>query len=257
MSRNDEAPADDPLRAFLSGKRRSERHPVLFRVALSGGGQAVHGRTVDVSAGGVLIRVPDEEVGASGPPPPLLDLLGLVEKHLQGEIEIAFPEISVRVPGTLVRMTVPPGEGGYFLLGCRFARPLAPAERERLLPAETAAARGPLALAPRPGATVQALVFVERPDLAGPLAGLVVGVESGRFDVRFDSAAASTAGAAESLLGDRTARVRLLEGGALLWEGAARILHARPVTAPARGVDVRFEAGSPLPKAAASRFRKR
>ncbi len=262
MSQAAEPPADDPLRAFLSGKRRAPRHPSALKVVLHGNGQTVAGRTVDLSAGGALVRVPDGELGGSAPVPSLIDLLSLVEKHFQSGVEIEFPSRSLRMPTVLVRMTTPPGETGYVLLGCRFVKSLSEAERAHLLPEEASIPKSPLSFVPKAGATVQALVFLERPDLAGPIVGAVAAIEGARFDVRFESSAAPTAGAAEDLLGDRTARVRVIETGAVLWEGAAKIVCAAPAPsgdtrAPACGVDVRFDAGTPLSPALSKRFRER
>jgi hypothetical protein len=253
-----QVPDHDALRAFFSGKRRSDRRPVRLRVDLHGDGKRVVGRSVDVSEGGVLVRIPDDEASPPPPMPAMLETLKLLEEHFQKGVVLGFPSIGIRVPVTPIRLASQPDDAPGFLLGFRFDRALEPDEGAKLVPA-SAAIRGPLATITRDGVALQALVFVESPVVVGPvLVGRVWAHEASTLDVRVEStAAAPTSEAASALLRDRPARLRLLEAGRTLWEGPVHVVATTDAADGFGGTDVRVEAEGVLPPALARRFRPR
>jgi hypothetical protein len=251
-------PDHDALKAFFSGKRRSDRRAVRLRVELHGNGKRVVGRSVDVSEGGVLVRIPDDEAPAPETLPAMLQTMKLLEEHFQTGVVIGFPSVAVRVPVTPIRLSSQPADGEGYLLGFRFDRALEPDEVAKLLPTP-AAARGPLAFVAKAGAALQALVFVESEAVMGPaLAGVVTAQQGATLEVRAEaSAAASNAESAAAVLRDRAARLRVSEAGKTLWEGPVRVVSTADAADGFGGVDVRVEAEAALPAGVVRRFRPR
>jgi hypothetical protein len=246
------------LRAFFTGKRRSDPRPVRLRVDLHGNGKRVTGRSVDVSEGGVLVRLPDDEASPPQTMPAMLETLKLLEEHFQKGVVIGFPSVGIRVPVTPIRLASQPDDAPGFLLGFRFDRALEPDEVAKLLPASSAP-RGPLGNVVKDGAALQALVFVESPQVLGPvLAGRVWAQEGSTVDVRVEpSAAAPDTSATSGLLRDRPARLRVVEAGKALWEGPVHVVATGDAADGFGGTDVRVEAEGALPPALTKRFRSR
>jgi hypothetical protein len=250
-------PDHDALRAFFSGKRRSDRRNARFRVELHANGERLYGRTVDLSEGGVLVRVPDDEARSTMPMPALLETMRLLEEKFQTGVSVGFPTLGVQIPVTPIRLASQPADGDGFLLGFRFDRPLTHTETRKLLPTFSIP-RGPLASLAK-ARTLHALVFVESEAVIGPaLAGRVTALQGATLDVRAEaSAAAANGDAASELLRDRAARLRVTESGRRLWEGPVRVVYATDASDGLGGVEVRVEAEVDLPPPVAKHFRAR
>jgi hypothetical protein len=250
-------PDHDALRAFFSGKRRSDRRAARFRVELHGNGERVVGRTVDLSEGGVLVRIPDDEAHPPETLPALLETMRLLEEHFQTGVTVGFPTLGLQIPVTPIRLSSQPAEGDGFLLGFRFDRALTHMETRKLLPT-FAIPRGPLSSVSK-SAALHALVFVESEAVIGPvLAGRVTALQDGTLDVRAEPSSAAPDGAsAAALLRDRAARVRVTEAGKKLWEGPVRVVFAADASDGLGGVEVRVEAEAAMPPTVARLFRPR
>jgi hypothetical protein len=126
-----EAPATDPLRLFLSGKRRHARVAIEFAVRLTHGETRLQGLTMDLSKGGVLVSVSHEDMQVVGDDPQEI-LSALVAAFCQG-FDIHFTGRRLKVPAEMVRLSLPTGRAeGDFYLGCRFQRPLSGRQQRSL-----------------------------------------------------------------------------------------------------------------------------
>ena len=258
------APVDDPLKAFLSGKRRSERRASAVPLELRG----PHGRfaatVLDLSEGGVLVRIDDEAFVDAGP----AGFLELVERHFQKGFEAWFTKEGLGIPAEVVRMMVDPDEGGHVRLGCRFQRELTPGETARLLLGDWEAltpvgpggakVHEPLPLAPRPGVLAFLLVYDDGAEVVGPrYTARVVGLSDHALAGRIEGPGVMEPATVASRLGAGAIRFRLLVAGAVLWESAGRLVSALPSLEPSPGVEVRIECPEPPPKSVARQFRRR
>ena len=123
-TRATEPAADDPLRAFLSGKRGSERHPCHVAVELQGALAPVSGVAFDLSEGGALVEINEAaflEAEGGGGAQAYLELLTL---HTQNGLQLAFPGHATKVGATVVRWTAGSEDHVASRVGLRFARPL-------------------------------------------------------------------------------------------------------------------------------------
>ncbi len=114
----------DPLRAFLWGKRHSQRHALAVDVDIRGVFGSIEALTVDVSASGVLMRVAESTLKPSSADAGEVDPFVLVQTHFRSPFAMRFRQSGVKVHAELVRLDMRIDEPGFLFLGCRFARPL-------------------------------------------------------------------------------------------------------------------------------------
>lgn len=126
-----QAPATDPLRVFLSGKRRFTRIAVDLQVALTYAGTRLRGRVLDLSQGGALVCVTAEEMRRVGGGPE--EVLSSLVREFSSGFDVRFIEKGTRARAEMVRLSLPtaPDEDEFFL-GCRFRRPLSNRQAQRL-----------------------------------------------------------------------------------------------------------------------------
>jgi hypothetical protein len=260
---NTEPAADDPLRAFLSGKRGSERHPCHVPVLLEGALAPVAGTAFDLSAGGALVEISEPaflEAEGGGGAQAYLELLTL---HTQAGLQVSFPGHATRVTATVVRWTASAEEQAASRVGLRFARALTPAELTALrsgVPTserETAAdwdSDVALPYVPRRGTALQVLVFrALHPEFGPVVAGRALGVGPAGLALRMDGGRALIEVA--GLLAGHNLLLVLQERGLVLWETVAHVAWVAPVP-DGSAVDVGLIPDQPCPPAGMKRFRK-
>lgn len=123
-----EAGVDDPLRKFLSGRRRSDRRACMIPVVLWSGRRRFLGAVVDLSMHGALVCVDDSAlrsvVGKKGGG----SYLEVVERYFGEGFQVGFPGHRTTVKASVVRLIVAMGEMGAMRIGCQFPTPLSPDE---------------------------------------------------------------------------------------------------------------------------------
>ncbi len=121
--------ASDPLRAFLSGKRRSPRVSLQIPAILRAGGLEIPAEVKDVSEGGVLISVDGATIQACG-----LGGLPMMALHerLGAGFRLVLPGMDFERDAVPIRVASPMGEGERVYVGCRFDRPLTASEQRRV-----------------------------------------------------------------------------------------------------------------------------
>ncbi|MFO0931252.1 MAG: PilZ domain-containing protein [Planctomycetota bacterium] len=231
--------------AHFSGKRQTERRVLDARVELVGGGVTIHGRAVDVSTGGVAVRLAERTLQGFKEATDAISAFRVIERHFTSGVVVRFPvHGDIRIPARVVRVVAAPKAGGELSLGLKFARPLGADEWARIT--ETRRPTPIPALAPvRNGPPIQ--VLVTDPE-SGPICLLraVRGASSfveGRVDAQRPIAAVELRGA----LGVEARPTRVQLGDATLWSGdaIARDVHASSTD----GLCVTLETASPLPDA--------
>ncbi len=258
-----DAPADDPLRAFLSGKRQGERYACHVAATLEGALAPVAATVLDVSATGVLLQIDDAafvEAEQNGGAQAYFELLSL-----QGRdglrLVLDGHDLTRRVE--MVRWTAGEAGQGASRLGMRFDAPLSEAELDALRTGRTAALgdpQGPAAPAaerlpwvPRRRAAPQLLVFrADQPEMGPVVAGRVLGAGPRGLALRVDGERPllDVAG----LLAGHPLAFHLVERGVPRAQGLAEVAWILPVEGAA-AVDLGLALEAPLPKAAARRFR--
>lgn len=258
-----EAAADDPLRAFLSGKRASERHPCHVPVQLEGALAPVAGTAYDLSEGGALIEIDEPaflEAEGGGGAQAYLELLTL---HSQAGMQVSFPGHATKVTASVVRWTASAAEEERSRVGLRFTRLLTPTELAALRsgvptahPAPQASDDGDLALpyVPRRGASLQVLVFrALHPEYGPVVAGTALGVGPAGLALRMDGRRRLIEIA--GLLAGHNLLLTLQERGLVLWESVAQVAWVAPF-GDGSAVDVGLIADKPCPRAGMKRFRR-
>ena len=253
----DTAPENDPLRKFLSGKRRAERRTCDLAVEVRGTGTTFTGRAIDVSEGGVMIWLDDKSIEAVHPGMSMIEALGLVDRYFRHGAQVVFPAESLRVPSSIVRLT-PPRDGRGIYLGCRFERELTPDEAARLLAAKLPPPIEPLALAPRKGDEIYLFLFPGSAVAAGPrFIARLLGLGGAELDARIEPPRPTPADEVRSELSTGSLTARAICAGATLWEGALKVVSVRPGISRTPAVDVRVSASAKFPPALVKRFEKR
>lgn len=256
---HESAPAYDPLRAFLSGKRRSERQVCSIPVEVRGGGAAVPGVAIDLSEGGSMIRIELSALNVMKPDMGPLEVLETLERYFKHGMQLLFLKEGIRVPGTLVRMSPPtmPEEG--VRIGCRFERELANDEAARLLRAPPAAPLVPLRLAPKDGEGLY--VYLAAPadaQVAGPLhLARVTGLDVALLDARVEPSRPMSMDDIGAGLSQQGLMGRVVANGKTLWEGSLRLQALRPALSMNPAVDARFSAPMPFGRGVEKHFRRR
>ncbi len=229
----------------FAGKRGSERRALDVRVELTGGGVKIQGRAVDVSTGGVAVRLHEQTLKDLRDAPDAVTAFRTLERHFTSGLVVRFPANGdVRVPARIMRVIAPSKAGGELAVGLRFARTLAPDEW-----ANVTGSRRPTpvpALAPvRRGPPVQVLVTDAA---AGPVCLLrALRGASSFVEGSVEGPRARTADDLRASLGLEARPTRVTVGADVLWSGDAR---ARDVHASStEGLCVTLETASPLPDA--------
>lgn len=261
------APPADPLRAFLSGKRKHKRHEVSLPIEIMGSRHAFSGRCIDVSDGGALLAVPEvslDHAAQEGDE----DYLTVLQRELQDGFDISFVHNGVVAEGELVRLSMPTGKEGLLYLGCRFRGDLSPHQRTKLGvdPVGTAggAVEAPwleaapverLPLEAKPGRPTTVLIYDGSAAMAGPrFAAQALGLGDRALAVRIDGADPSDV---TSCLGTEGFEVHVVAGGKTVWTTEATLVAARYLDAPDGGVDVVMLSAKAPVRAARRLFRKR
>ena len=120
---------DDPLRAFLSGKRRAPRIEVSLPVVIRGSTAEVPGRTIDLSEGGTLICVNAAELGDFAQDE--LGYLRFVDEQWSDGFDISFTDEAIVVEASVVRLA-PRDDDDVLFLGCKFTHDLSRTQQRRL-----------------------------------------------------------------------------------------------------------------------------
>jgi hypothetical protein len=262
LTHQTEPTADDPLRAFLSGKRGSERHPCHVAVELQGTLAAVSGIAFDLSEGGALVEINEPaflEAEGGGGAQAYLELLTL---HSQNGLQVAFPGHVTRVDATVVRWTAGTDEQQASRVGLSFARPLTPTELAALrtgVPTasdDTLNADGELDLpfVPRRGAALQVLVFrALHPEYGPVVAGAALRAGPGGLSLRMDGSRALIEVA--GLLAGHNLLLTLQERGLVLWESIAHVAWVAPLP-DGSAVDIGLMSDTRCPDVCLRRLRK-
>ncbi len=260
----------DPLRAFLSGKRKSERHVVSLPLTISGVEAEFNATAVDLSDGGVLACIAESELqavssGKSG------DYLGAIQNNFRDGFDVHFTSCQVVLEAELVRMSVQPGEEGVMFLGCRFRHEVSQEQRAILGLAGTVitedgvdvmptwlevAPMEHMPFEPRPGRQTYALVYDQSDHLAGPrYAARVTGLGEAALGIRIDHVDLSNV--TRRLGNGSQFKVSIVQGSKQLWESAATLVAARYLDTPGGGVEVALLASDAPGRAVTKHFRKR
>lgn len=252
------APDSDPLRRFLSGKRRSERRSCDLSVEVRGSGVAFAGRAIDVSEGGVLVWLDQRSLADIHPEIGMIEAMGVVDRYFRQGAQVVFASESLRLPCTVVRLTPPKGGGGIHL-GCRFERALTPDESARLLATTPPPPVLPLALAPKPGPDLYAFLFPARSPAAGPrFVARITGLAGADVDVRLEPPRPTPADEVADELAKGPVVARVVRAGETIWQGEVRVTSVRPALSRTPAVEVRLAAtGGAFPSAVSKRFEKR
>ena len=131
MVERETEPAPDALRAFLWGKRQSRRHAATHDVRICGTLLSVHAISLDISARGVLLRIPVEALAPEAALDDEVDPFLLVQTHIRGSCLATFKGRRVKAHLEVVRLDFRAEEPGFLFLGCRFARPLVDKQLKR------------------------------------------------------------------------------------------------------------------------------
>lgn len=263
------APPDDPLRAFLSGKRQGERHPCHVAATLEGVLAPVAVTLLDLSETGSLVQIDEAafvEAEQQGGTHAYLELLTL---HGRDGLTLAFPGHALRLTAEVVRWTAGEAGQGSSRIGLRFGRALSPDEALALrtgspvahAEADRAAGGMPvvaeaLPWIPRRPCALHALLFrADRPEMGPLVVGRVLGAGPAALALRVDGEKPLLHVA--GLLAGHALTAVLAEAGKTLWEGPAQVGWVLPVADATRAVDVGLACTDPLPRSAGKRFRAR
>ncbi len=224
----------DPLRALLSGKRAHPRLllklPVLARCKRG----EYTGVTVDVSEGGVLMRV-DREALMKAMDDDAANLIEWMHEEFDGGFDLVFPDHGVVTETRMLRLGTRSGEEDGLFLGCSFATSLTPEQQRRLgMSSEMAIQRAPtrvhdvldgLSLLTRPNLYLQVLVFADDAGTtAGPrYIGRVRGL--GERMIAADLPARSD-GDVHARLGEHPLSLRFVHAGQAVWTTRAQLVAA-------------------------------
>lgn len=260
-----EVAADDPLRAFLSGKRLSERHACHVPAVLEGALAPVAATLLDVSHGGALVQIDEPAFLEAESGAGVQAYLDLLSHHASRGLRLAFPGHAFAVGASVVRWTPGSGPDDVSRVGLRFDRVLGDEELTALrtgtpaaTPAEAhvaeEAAPRLLPYAPRRGAVLQALVFrALRPEAGPVIAGATLGVGPEALALRVPGRRPLIEIA--GLLAGHNLLLTLQERGVVLWESIAHVAWVAPV-ADGSAVDVGLAADTPHSKAVLKRFQR-
>lgn len=262
------APPDDPLRAFLSGKRQGERHPCHVPATLEGVLPPVAVTLLDISESGSLVHIDEPafvEAEQQGGTHAYLEMLQL---HARDGLSLALPGGALRLAAEVVRWTAGEAGQGGSRIGLRFGRVLTPDEVLALRtgsPVARAENQEPvggmpvvaevLPWVPRANCALHALLFrSDRPEMGPLVVGRVLGAGPAAFALRVDGE--RTLLHVAGLLAGHALTAVLSEAGRSLWEGPAQVGWILPV-AGTLAVDVGLSAPQRLPRRASRRFRAR
>lgn len=227
----------------FSGKRLSERRALDVRVELIGGGVTLHGRAVDLSTGGVAVRLNERTLQGFREASDAVSAFRVLERHFTSGLVVRFPvQGDVRVPARIVRIVASPRPGGDLDVGLRFARPLGADEWARVTETRRLAAIPTLAPV-APGPPVQVLVV---DPASGPVCLLrALRGASGFLEGAVDAQRPLTVEELRERLGVSPLPTRVCCGPDTWWTGDAV---ARDVRADSTdGLCVTLETATPLP----------
>lgn len=237
-------PLADPLRAFLSGKRRSPRVAMHLDAHVHAAALDVRARVMDVSEGGALVAISSTDLAEEG----LGGGLAMMSLHerLAAGFRLVVHGVDLERDAVAVRVATRMGENDLTYVGCRFTSPLTVAEQRRIglldehRPLVTPEWTEPILLEALPllvrkGVCVDVFAFgSER--LAGPkFVGRLIGVGGTALCVA--SYIARDRGVFETV-GDLPLRVELRRGGVALWTTQARPAAVRPGSQPLAPVEI-------------------
>lgn len=240
----------DPLRTFLSGKRRHKRHQVSLAIEVSGRRTQFPGRCLDVSLGGALIAIPeyhlDRAIGARSD-----GYLAVLDRELNDGFDVSFLHNGVVVEARLIRLSLGAGQGSMLKIGCEFVQPLTSAQLAQLgvdavladgVPAavETAwldaAPATKMPLEPKAGRHAAVLLFDESPTVCGPsFSGEIVAMGHRTLAVRIDGVDPQQVSAR---LGTEAFRFHVIADGGVVWQSHATIVAARYLDRPDGGAEI-------------------
>lgn len=238
---------DDPLRAFLSGKRGAPRLDVTLPVVVRGASSEIPGETVDLSEGGTLLAVRSSAMGEMAESE--LGYLRFVDEQWSDGFDIAFPNEAIVVEATLVRMA-PRGEDDVLFLGCRFSHELSKAQQRRLGLRDDEPALGQPEAAPTQGlpfvardVPVSALLYTD--DAHGPrFIGSLVAAGGQAMALEIDGVPMRDV---RNALGDSLC-VDIRIGKRLLWSTPAEVAGVRFLDKPGGCVEVALVGKSDMPR---------
>lgn len=224
MTRSPTHDSSDPLRAFLWGKRQSCRYSMALDVAVRGALSSFTALSIDLSATGVLLRVPVDQLQPESAGSHEVDPFTLAETHFRGACLANFKRRRVKVHLELVRLDFRPDEPGFLFLGFRFARPLDAKQLKRfgLSPDSTRAeehGRPAEMLSLRANGDPVACRIFNNGDSSRPMfEGRVLGVGPKSLCVRLSD---GDVGLVAKRLRGAKVRVEVMDGGQPMWDSPA------------------------------------
>ena len=106
---------------ILSGKRRAPRRRRSVAVECVGpAGRSYAGRTIDISRGGMLLEITDQEFQQTGDSQDLIPFAARVAMQFPQGMDVTFGDGALRVHAKVVRIASRPGKPPIMLLGCQF-----------------------------------------------------------------------------------------------------------------------------------------
>jgi len=246
----------DPLRVFLSGKRSAKRHMVQVPVTLGGARGSLPALTVDVSAGGVLLKIADHALARQ---PRGFDVIALVDSHLGGGFDVVFAADQIVLEAEVVRLAIPPGEPDSLYVGARWTHPPSAEQLAALGIDERHLSRGipldDLPYEPRAHQATSALVTDALATGGGPcFAGTVMGLGPRALAVCVVGADPVDVGAR---LDGRTLAVSVLRHGRAVWLCSGQLVTVRYVDVAGGGLELGLLLASRAPLRVRHRFRRR
>lgn len=226
----------EPLKACLYGRRRHARHRLDLRGTIRGPRGEVNARVVDISRGGMLLRIPQHHLA---PPAPTG---GLVAANFGPRFRVDLPSVGLGLTTSLVRLAWPVEDPHHLYVGCRFPRALDDVALHTLgLPLEDGPPdQAPLAdsallpLGKKVGETLRIQVQDPGADYRVPVVdGVISGAGNRTIAVEDD---AMTLDAVASNLPGRRLAVLVYRRDDPLWTVRAQLVGARPL--PRRGSEV-------------------
>lgn len=216
------ARSNDPLRAFLWGKRAAIRHPLALALEVHGAQHPVRAISMDVSAGGLLLRVPVADLQ----PDDMTDVdpFVLAETHFRGPCVARFKRHRLKVHLELVRLDYRPDEREHLYVGFRFSRPLMEKQLKKLgldpssCGAEAHGLPSDLVELRAAGDPVVGRLVASGVDQV--LEGGILGLNKRGLCLRLDEADIA---AVASTLHGRELRIDVLEGDEVQWTSHARL----------------------------------
>lgn len=238
--------AADQLDLLVSGKREHPRYAVELPVRIKGVNREFDAIARDLSVGGVLIELPEDELAGRedahlGP----LEQLELIETHFRDSFDVQFNSEGVVLEAALVRMSVRPEAPDHLFLGCQFAHKLTDALQKKLgvkagdegMPGwQDVPELDSLPFEADPARPAYLMILDETDAVAGPrYMGPLTAMGGDLIVARIDG---TTCDDVIACLAGRDLRVRVMSGARVIWEAEASICATRFMDGRRQGAEI-------------------